>query len=344
MSFLTPRTILLLLSFASVAAAAEMPFRLYVSNERSGNVTVIDGQSFEVLQTIPVGKRPRGLHVSPDGETLYVATSGSPRMGPGTDPERAKSLTADKSADGIAIVDLSAGKKTRQLNVGSDPEEFALSRDGRRVIVANEDIATASIWEISSGREIATARVTEEPEGVALHPKRDEAWITCEEDGDIFVLHSKTGEVVTHFRLGGRPRTIAFSGDGKLAYIPLETSAAIAIVDADACQLMDTVSVPAPALPMGSALSPDGRELYVSTGRGNHVVVLDTTTRKIVATIPVGTRPWGIALSPDGSLLFTANGPSDDVSVIDTRTRRELRRIKAGEGPWGVTIGKRRSP
>jgi YVTN family beta-propeller protein len=341
MAFFKLCAILLSLVGVGLAQTAESgSFRVYVSNERSGDVTVIDGKSLANLRTIAVGKRPRGLHVSPDGRTLYVATSGSPRMGPGTDPERAKSMSADKSADGIAVVDLKAGRRTRQLNVGSDPEEFALSRDGARVFVANEDIATASIWDIASGREIATARVSEEPEGVALHPKRDEVWITCEEDGDIFVLHSETGNKRTDFRLGGRPRTIAFSSDGSRAYIPLETSAAIAIVDAVEHRLLETVAVAAPALPMGSALSPDGRELYVSTGRGNEVVVLDTTTRKIVARIPVGTRPWGLALSPDGSLLFTANGASNDVSIIDTQTRQELRRIKAGEGPWGVAIGR----
>jgi len=317
-----------------------MAFHVYVSNEQSGDVTVINGASLEVLRTIPVGKRPRGLHVSADGHTLYVATSGSPRLGPGTDPERAKSLVADKSADGIAIVDLSVARKVRHLAVGSDPEEFALSHDGRRLIVANEDIATTSVWDIASGSELATTRVSEEPEGVALHPQRAEAWITCEEAGDIFVLHSETGKKLRDFRLGGRPRTIAFSPDGKLAYIPLETSAAIAIVDAMEYRLLETVSVAAPALPMGSALSPSGHELYVSTGRGHHVVILDTTTRKIVASIPVGLRPWGIVVSPDGSLLFSANGASNDVSVIDTRTRQELRRIPAGKGPWGVAIGR----
>ena len=61
-------------------AAAE---RLYVSNERSGDITVIDPNAQRVLQTFPVGKRPRGIHLAPDGRTLYVAVSGSPRQGPG---------------------------------------------------------------------------------------------------------------------------------------------------------------------------------------------------------------------------------------------------------------------
>lgn len=324
---------------AAVFAGAER-YVVYVSNERAGDVSVIDGETRKVVRTIEAGKRPRGIHVSDDGRTLYVATSGSPRMGPGADRERAKSLVADKSADGIAVIDLAAGKRVRQLRVGSDPEEFALGRDGRSVIVANEDIAEASVWDIETGRLIAKAEVSEEPEGVALHPSRAEVYVACEDLGDIYVLHPETGAHLAKLTLGGRPRTIVFSPDGTRAYIPLETKGSIAIIDAETHTLLETVPVPGRSLPMGSAISPDGREVYVSTGRaGNSVVVLDTETRKIVATIPVGGRPWGVALSPNGQHLFTANGASNDVSVIDVRARRELTRIPVGEGPWGVAIG-----
>ena len=42
------------------------------------NLTVINGADFKVTATIPVGKRPRGIHASPDGKTVYVALSGTP--------------------------------------------------------------------------------------------------------------------------------------------------------------------------------------------------------------------------------------------------------------------------
>src|SRR5437867_12331096 len=53
-----------------------------VSNEKSGDLTVIDGGSRTVIATIPVGKRPRGILASPDGKTVYVALSGTPISGP----------------------------------------------------------------------------------------------------------------------------------------------------------------------------------------------------------------------------------------------------------------------
>ena len=88
---------------------------------------------------------------------------------------------------------------------------------------------------------------------------------------------------------------------------------------------------------MGSAIAKDGKELYVSTGRGNSVAVIDTAKNALVTTIPVGNRAWSIVLDPSGSKLYTANGASNDVSVVDVKSRKELRRIKAGDGPWGIT-------
>ena len=107
---------------------------------------------------------------------------------------------------------------------------------------------------------------------------------------------------------------------------------------------------------MGTAISKDGKELYVSTGRGNAVAIIDMQkvnaqrspllfTRGegegeelIAAIIPVGNRAWGIALDPSGSKLYTANGASNDVSVVDLKSRKELHRIKVGDGPWGIAI------
>ena len=59
--------------------------RVYVSNEGSGNVTVIDIASSKAVATFPVGKRPRGIQRSPDGSRVYVALSGTAASPPGSD-------------------------------------------------------------------------------------------------------------------------------------------------------------------------------------------------------------------------------------------------------------------
>ncbi len=69
----------LLLSSSTLAAGPA--YQIFVSNEKSGDVTVLSGGDFKVVSTIPVGKRPRGIHVTSDGKTVYVAVSGTPRYG-----------------------------------------------------------------------------------------------------------------------------------------------------------------------------------------------------------------------------------------------------------------------
>src|SRR4051812_32065059 len=74
-----------LLAAACLAPAqnpAPRPYWVCVSNEKSGDVTVIDGSTSKPVATVSAGKRPRGVHPSPDGKLLYVALSGSPITGP----------------------------------------------------------------------------------------------------------------------------------------------------------------------------------------------------------------------------------------------------------------------
>src|SRR4051794_4455795 len=59
--------------------------RLLVSNEDSGDISVIDLERDEVVGTVAVGKRPRGIRAAGDGRSVFVALSGSPKAGPHVD-------------------------------------------------------------------------------------------------------------------------------------------------------------------------------------------------------------------------------------------------------------------
>ena len=43
-------------------------YTVYVSNEKGNSITVLDSATFEVLETIPVGQRPRGIALTKDGQ------------------------------------------------------------------------------------------------------------------------------------------------------------------------------------------------------------------------------------------------------------------------------------
>ena len=110
------------------------------------------------------------------------------------------------------------------------------------------------------------------------------------------------------------------------------------LVSGTTYQIEKTIDLPKGSRPMTVKVAPDGKKVYVSTGRGGTVCVLDADSGAVLNSIKVGRRPWGLAISPDGKYLFAANGPSDDVSVVDLGTEKEIARVKAGTGPWGVVV------
>src|SRR4029077_9419334 len=103
---------------ASCARESAQPggVRIFVTNEISGVLSVVDPASQRVIATVPLGKRPRGIKVSPDRHSLYIALSGSPIGGPGVD--RATPAPADRAADGIGEVDASTYKLRRIIHAG----------------------------------------------------------------------------------------------------------------------------------------------------------------------------------------------------------------------------------
>src|SRR5947208_1046691 len=343
----------LFLASALVVRAESPDYIVYVSNERSGDISVIDGATDAVVATLKAGKRPRGIHAAPDGKRLFVTLSGSPRMAPGLDENRAP---ADKTADGLGVIDPSEHKLIDRWHVGSDPEQFAISRDGRLAFIANEDDASALIVDLSSGQSRGKVKVSEEPEGMGVNPESGELYVTCEEKGEVFAIDVDAQRVIATIETGGRPRSVAFLPDGLRAYVACENGGYIAVIDAQSHQLLSKIQLPTGSQSMSTAVSKGGKELYVSTGRGNAVAIIDTQKadaqrspllsargegegeESIVAMIPVGNRAWGIALDPSGSKLYTANGASNDVSVIDLKSRKELRRIKVGDGPSGIAV------
>ena len=92
--------------------------------------------------------------------------------------------------------------------------------------------------------------------------------------------------------------------------------------------------------PMGVTAAPDGKLVFVTTGRGGKVLLIDPAKDEVTGSVAVGDRPWGIAVTPDGKTLFVANGPSDDVSIVDVASRKETSRTKlpTGSRPWGVVV------
>src|SRR3989454_11557840 len=95
------------LVLGSTRAGAEL--RVFVTNEKSDDVTVIDAATRKVVTTIPVGKRPRGVAVSPDGRRVYVTNSNS---------------------DSLSVIDTKSLAVLRTVPAGPPPPGVRVNRGG----------------------------------------------------------------------------------------------------------------------------------------------------------------------------------------------------------------------
>lgn len=338
-----------LLALAALAALLAIPpgafaARAYVSNEDGHSVSVIDTGSDRVIATIPIGKRPRGLKLSHDGSRLYVAVSGVPKCPPTEPDAECAKLKRDLSADGIAVVNTRTLKVLHGLKAGSDPEQFALGRGGRRLYVSNEDTASLTVVDIPTAKVITRIPVGHAPEGVRVSPNGAWVAVTSETDNTVSLIDTHLLELAHVVPVGLRPRDLAYTPDGREAYVTGELDASVyrfAVPSGKAGAKL--IQLRREDRPMGILLDAPRHRLYVSTGRGGTIAVIELEARRtarLLKEIPVGARPWGIALTPNHRLLFTANGPSNDVSIVDTATLRVIRKVAVGRSPWGVVIGR----
>lgn len=325
------------LTLASCSRSGQSAFgsnMVFVTNEFSGDLSIVDGGTGRVIGTYALGKRPRGVKLSPDGRTLYVALSGSPVAPPGTD--ESKLPPPDRSADGIGRFDLASRKLVGVIRGIVNPEQLAVSRTGL-IYAGSEDAGAVIILDPQEPNAVSAIPVGDEPEGVALSPDERFLYVAIEGENKVAVIDVAGRRVITRAPVGQRPRSIAFSPDGSRAYVTDELQGAVTEMDGRTHEVLRTFTVPGQgAKPMGVAVSPDGSKVYVTTGRGGTLVAIDVASGAVSPPLAVGQRPWGVAISADGRRVFTANGPSNDMTIVDAATMQVVGKVRLGQRPWGV--------
>jgi PQQ-dependent catabolism-associated beta-propeller protein len=304
------------LLLVAMVSEAHAELRIFVTNEKSDDVTVIQADSGTVLKTLAVGKRPRGVTASADGKRVYVANSNS---------------------DSLSVIDAAGLAVIASMPAGRDPEGLTFNRDGTLLYVVNENDSAVTVVDVASSRIVKKIEVGTEPETAVASP--DGRWVAVsnETSNDVHVIDTATQTVVKKIAVPKNPRGMRFTADSRRLFVASEQAHVVSVVN------METLSVEKSAPTGGSrpvdiALSRDGKRAWVSHGESGDVRVLDTSTLDVLATIAVGPRAWWTALTPDGSRLYVTVGRAGDVAVIDTAAAKVVGRIAAGKLPWGIAI------
>lgn len=305
-------------------AAPTAAYEVYVSNEKDNTISVIDGASFEVTDTIAVGERPRGIVVSHDGGILYMCTS---------------------DEDHVEVLDLATRKVTHTLPSGPDPELMQLDPSGRYLYIANEDDNLVTVVDVEERRKVTEIPVGIEPEGIGVSP--DGRWLvnTSETTNMAHFINTETLEIEANVLVDVRPRVAQFTADGSEVWVSSEIGGTVSVIDAATHEIKTKIGFEVPGLrpesiqPVGVKIATDGSDkVYVALGPSARVAVINAKTYEVEDYLLVGPRVWNLEFSPDQKHLFTTNGVSGDVSIIDLERQKVIKSVKVGRFPWGVVV------
>ena len=249
--------------------------RIYVTNQSSDSVSVIDTATNTVTATITGFDRPVGVTVSPDGSLVYVT---------------------NYDADSLAVIQSATNTVTTTIPVGSNPIGAALNPLGTLIYVAN----SSSVSVINAGAEAVVSTIADQDRAfeVAVSPGGNRLYVTERSSDTVGVYNTTTNAFVATYGVGNRPEGIAINPAGTRVYVVNYGDSTVSVINT-ATNVVTTI--PLQLLPdagaTGIAVNSAGTRVYVTNSALDLVHVIDTDTNTVVDLIRVGDAPRGIALS-----------------------------------------------
>jgi YVTN family beta-propeller protein len=164
-----------------------------------GTLYIVDAATYEVVTTLGVGAAANGLAFSADGDVLYVSS---------------------RDAGTVVAIDPLTNMITRTYAIGGMPQRLAVSPDGSELYVANE-VHGLDVVNVASG-DVAQVSFGTAGYGLGLTPDGAQLYVLLAEAGEVRVLERESRAPLKTILVGGRPRNVAFTQDGRTALVTNE--------------------------------------------------------------------------------------------------------------------------
>lgn len=178
----------------------------------SWTLSVVNVKSARPVATIPIGGAyPRGIAISPDSRTAFVALMGSNRIvkvdlasktvstfaqtgdGPREvliSPDGRYLYVTNSKSGTVSKVDAATGKVLTTVTTGDTPLSMAISSDGLAIYIANYQSSTVSKLRTSDLSQLARMATYNHPIGIAYEPTTGSVWVASD-GGSIMVFQDR---------------------------------------------------------------------------------------------------------------------------------------------------------
>lgn len=133
--------------------------------------------------------------------------------------------------------------------------------------------------------------------------------------------------------------------DGTKAYVSRSSTSdpifnSVYVIDLGGMTIIKEILFPAPGVPHGMGLTPDGTKLYVANLSLDRIHIVNTINDEYIDDIilPPGTQPMQAAVSPDGNFLYVSARGTAKLLVFDTTADTMLTEVDVSPMPMQIAI------
>ncbi len=286
--------------------------RMYVSEEGTGIVAVLERRSGRMVRGLPVGGQPRDLAWDPLRHRLYVATAGR---------------------DELVSIDLSGPPALDRLplSFGADPTRVLLSRDRDRIAVLAPGRDMVFLFSASSLQEIARIRVGQGAVGITEAVRDRRLFVSSRLDGRVDVIDPEALRVVDRFGGFDSPGEILALQSGLIA-LAQESGRRIEFLDPATGVVQSAIDLCGPVRGLASAARVD--RLFGLIPLCSEVTILRAAAGLEIGRIGLEEPAGLISLGPREAELFIPLPDSRRILLMPVDRAGDRRYFEVGSGPW----------
>jgi DNA-binding beta-propeller fold protein YncE len=329
---LKPGLAALLAGIVVLSAQGATAGTLYVTNQASGDLALLDESALTVRKLVRVGERAWGVAVAPDGKSACVSYG-----------------------VGLALVNVEAARVEQRVELGGAGMGVAMSRDGSLCYVAvhRSDGDRLAVVERPGGKVRGVVSIGERAFGVYL--SHDGRYLYVPEHDPFTLSVIETASLVKHRSISLRPlgagafdkpHYLAVSPDGKTLYLPFQGRALVTVDAATFAVASHPLAIDAHE--HGIAVTPDGRRVYLANnvfGGEGSLSEVDARAVRELRRIPLGKKHHEqIALDAAGRRAYLTGGfllgggGHDELTVVDLATGAVSRVGSGGTRPFAILV------
>jgi YVTN family beta-propeller protein len=274
-----------------------------------------------VVQDSPVGGTVKSVAIAaPYGlafartSRLYVAQIGADQLGridlatlsyqgstavPGTpahvvvNPAGTVAYTTNQSAGTVGVVDLASFTEITTIPLTDGGFNLIMNGTGTR-LYATTASGRLHVIDPATRTVLSSLAVGPAANGLAFSPSGATLYVSSRDAGTVAAIDVASNTITTTYPIGNRPQRLAISPDGAELYVATE-DVGLSIVDLRS-GAVSQVSVPTGGYGVG--LTPDAKQLFLTSPLAGSIAVIDRATRAIVRTITGAGRPRNVAFQP----------------------------------------------